>query len=90
MMMVVGDMGLQSAEVIARQEEADFADRQELQRVIYPRAIGRRVRKGGNDAWLSCALYCYCTIKGRCRRGKTRKKRGAGEKRSGYGGLGGA
>ena len=57
MMMTVGDMGLQSAEVIARLGEADSVDRQELQSGIYPRAGGRYVRKGGNDAWLSCALY---------------------------------
>ena len=47
MMMTVGAMGIQSAEVIARQEEADSVDRQELQSGIYPRAGGRRVRKGG-------------------------------------------
>ena len=57
MMMTVGAMGIQSAEIIARLGEADSVDRQELQRVIYPRAIGRRVRKGGNDAVLSCALH---------------------------------
>ena len=47
MMMTVGAMGIQSAEVIARQEEADSVDRQELQSEIYPRAGGRRVRKRG-------------------------------------------
>ena len=47
MMMTVGAMGIQSAEVIARQEEADSVDRQELQSGIYPRAGGRRVRKRG-------------------------------------------
>ena len=46
MMMTVGAMGIQSAEVIARQDEADSVDRQELQSGIYPRAGGRRVRKG--------------------------------------------
>ena len=74
MMMTVGGMGLQSAEVIARQEEADSVDRQELQRGIYPRAGGRRVRKGARCSALLRAIV-YCTI---------------GGGRSGYGGLGGA
>ena len=47
MMMTVGAMGVQSAEVIARLGEADSVDRQELQSGIYPRAGGRRVRKRG-------------------------------------------
>ena len=61
MMMTVGAMGIQSAEVIARQEEADSVDRQELQSEIYPRAGGRRVRKGGRCSALLRAIL-YCTI----------------------------
>ena len=80
--MTVGGMGLQSADVIARQKEADFVDRQKLQSGIYPQAEGRRVRKGERCSALLRAIL-YCTI-GAAHEG------GGGRDRSGYGGLGGA
>ena len=36
----------------------------------------------GDDAWISCALYCYCTIKGRCRRERG-ERRGEPEEQKG-------
>ena len=59
--MTVGGMGLQSADVIARQKEADFVDRQKLQSGIYPQAGSRRVRKGERCSALLRAIL-YCTI----------------------------
>ena len=59
MMMTVGGMGLQSAEVIARQEEVDSVDNQELQSGVYPQAGGRRVRKGEQ---MPCSLARYIIL----------------------------
>ena len=74
-MMTVGAMGIQSAEVIARQEEADSVDRQELQSGIYPRAGGRRVRKGARcSALLRAIVYCTILYIGAAHEGGERKK----------------